>query len=202
MESSAPVLLLVEDNPTLRSTLHHYLERRLPFTLVEAANAGDAVACAKRYRPSIILLDLSLPDAPGVAAISKLQSIGHKARLIAMVSHLECQHSEEAARAGAWACVPKEMLGSQLEPLLWRALPSDELSLGGRLNRWQAILRTGQLSQLYCTLLDVCAWVTREIEWLDRNGPWSGQPRTRVLYLANVLELVIVLAFRQHAVGI
>ncbi len=202
MQPKGPVVLLVEDNVTLRRTLHQYLACRLPIVVVEAGTASDAVEFARRYHPSVILLDLSLPDAPGVAAITKLKSIERAARLIAMVSHLELQHSKEAARAGAWACVPKEMLGSQLEALIWRALPSSGLPFGGQLNRWQVIVRTGPLGAICTALSDASAWIANEIDWLDRNGPWARQPRTRLLYLANVVELVLVLALRQHAVGI
>jgi DNA-binding NtrC family response regulator len=201
MQVEGPVVLLVEDNGTLRSTLRRYLERRLPVVPVEAATASEAVLYAKRYRPAVILLDLSLPDAPGVAAIEKLQSIGHGGRLIVMVSHLERQYSEQAARAGAWACIPKEMLGSRLETLVWRALPPSKLSIGHRLNRWQVAVQAGRLGTLRNALSDAWAGLICQLQWLNDHGPWADRPRTRLLYLANVVELVLVLVIRQHTAG-
>ncbi len=201
MQVEGPVVLLVEDNVTLRRTLHRYLEHRLPVVLVEAATASEAVLYAKRFRPAVILLDLSLPDAPGVAAIEKLQSVGHGARLIVMVSHLERQYSEQATRAGAWACIPKEMLGSQLETFVWRALPPGRLSIGHRLNRWQVVVQAGRLGTLHSVISEAWAGLICQLQWLNEHGPWADRPRTRLLYLANVIELALVLVIRQHTAG-
>ncbi len=202
MHPRDPVVLLVEDNLVLRSTLHQYLQRRLPVTVIEAAAVSEAVVLTKRYCPAVTLLDLSLPDAPGVTAIAELQSIGQSGRLIVMVNHLERQYCEEATRAGAWACVPKEMLGSQLETLVWKALPAERLRVGARVKRWKTVAWTGRLGTVRSVVAGAWLWLAPEIEWLNENGPWANRPRTRWLYLANVVELVLVFVLRQHQVGV
>jgi DNA-binding NtrC family response regulator len=201
MQSESPVLLLVEDNTMLRSTLRRYLDQRLPAKVVEAASAMEALDLAARYRPDVVLLDLSLPDASGAAVIGQLRSVIPGARLIAMASHLERLHSDEATRAGAWASIPKEALGSQLEALVWRALPSSNLNLSARLTQWRVVARTGYPGQFARWLTESLVWASQEVRWFDLNGPWAGKPRTRLLYVANVVELVLVLAVRQHVVG-
>jgi len=202
MQVKGPVVLLVEDNVTLRSTLRCYLDRRLPVQLLEAASAAEALALTRRYDPDVILLDLSLPDQPGLTAIAPLREGRPSRRIIVMASQPEQQHGEAAARAGAWACIPKDALGSQLEPLLWRALPSGNLSLAARCTRWQQIARASRFGRVERSLAGALALVGQGTRWLDAHGPWSGKPRTRLLYLANVMELALVLVVQQHALGI
>lgn len=202
MESEGPIVLLVEGNATLRNTLRRYLDQRLPGRLIEATDAAQATALARSYQPDVILLDLSLPDQLGVAVISVLQSARPNVRIIAMASSVERLHAEAAERLGAWECISKEALGSQLESAVWRALPADGLSIESRLTRWQVTARASRLGLLHRQFAVGWDQLCQGIRWLDLNGPWMGRPRTRLLYLANIVELALVVAVQQHAIAL
>lgn len=179
MFGTRAVLLLVEDNQTLRWTLRRHLQSRLPANLVEASTAAGALALAGRLRPDVVLLDLSLPDEPGVALLPRLRAINPAVRIVAMSDYLDRDYREELLGAGAWDYLPKEALGNRLEPVLVAALRA---SLPVPLAHWRAIRQYLGASG---------SALTEAIHWLDVHGPWAGKPRIRVLYLANVAMLVL-----------
>ncbi len=199
MERHRPALLLVEDNRTLRGTLRRYLERRLSVELVEAASGTQAVGLARALEPDVILLDLSFPDRSATQLIGALRSSTRAARIVAMTGYDGRAFAEEALSLGAWACVSKEMLGSELEPTLRRALCAADLSARIGLDRTAAQHRL--LGKVVEGLADAWTRVGEGLRWLDAHGPWPGRPRTRLLYLANVLELALLFIFRHQSFG-
>jgi two-component system, cell cycle response regulator DivK len=58
-------LLLVEDSEAIRDALSILLEDA-GFTVVQAARGEDALRLAAEARPDLVLLDLGLPDMPGL----------------------------------------------------------------------------------------------------------------------------------------
>lgn len=200
MQSRRPTLLLVEDNGTLRRTLRRHLERRLPVDLVEAANGEQAVALARRHAPDVVLLDLSLPDQSATTLITLLRSTARAPRIVAMSGYGDRQLSDEVMRIGAWACIPKEALGSQLEPTLRRALCATDLFARVGLDRSES--PDGRLQVVLEALAHGWTRIGDGLHWLDVHGPWAGRPRTRLLYLANVLELALVIVLKHRSLGL
>ena len=197
MRVSKPVVLLVEDNATLRLTLRRYLDRRLQIRVFEATSAAEALNLVRRHQPEIVLLDLSLPDERGADMIPLIHSIRPDARVITMVSYLDRQHAETALLAGALECLPKESLGCDLEPVLWKYLAANQLDVSARVTQ----LRVGSVMQLAKRLVAGLNWIHRQLEWLDVNGPWPGRPRTRLLYVANLAGIALVVVLKQHGIG-
>ena len=68
-----PLILVVEDDPAVRNLIVAALEAHgLRHMAVETAHA--AIAAASSQTPSIVLLDLGLPDMDGVTLIQKIRS--------------------------------------------------------------------------------------------------------------------------------
>jgi two-component system KDP operon response regulator KdpE len=65
MAEHAPLVLLIEDEPQMRSFLRAALESH-QFRFVEAATSRDGLAQATGRNPDVILLDLGLPDGDGI----------------------------------------------------------------------------------------------------------------------------------------
>lgn len=57
-------VLVVDDDPDVRTMLHHVLAFA-GFAVVEAANGGDALIALAKYRPALIILDLLMPGVDG-----------------------------------------------------------------------------------------------------------------------------------------
>ncbi|MFI0847084.1 response regulator transcription factor [Mesorhizobium sp. IMUNJ 23232] len=70
MTSSTVKILIVDDEPPIRKLLRVGFGTE-GYTVIEAANARDAVDLARDEHPDLILLDLGLPDMPGHALLEK-----------------------------------------------------------------------------------------------------------------------------------
>ncbi|MBX6363653.1 MAG: response regulator [Gemmatimonadetes bacterium] len=63
--SSLRTILLVEDDSLLRDAFRLLLED-VGYRVREAGTAAEALTAAAEVTPSLVLLDLGLPDAPGL----------------------------------------------------------------------------------------------------------------------------------------
>jgi CheY-like chemotaxis protein len=66
-----PKILLVDDEPLLRRAFRALLEAS-GYAVIEAGNADEAIERAVAERPSLILLDLGLPDRSGLDVAREL----------------------------------------------------------------------------------------------------------------------------------
>jgi DNA-binding response OmpR family regulator len=65
-------ILLVEDDPLLRHAFRLLLEDA-GYRILEAGSAAEALACAVAEHPTVIILDLGLPDRPGLEVARELR---------------------------------------------------------------------------------------------------------------------------------
>jgi two-component system KDP operon response regulator KdpE len=72
MSSVPPLVLLVEDDPSMRRFLRASLGAHA-FRLVEAGTAREARTLAPSHNPELVLLDLGLPDGDGVELVRELR---------------------------------------------------------------------------------------------------------------------------------
>ena len=70
--STAPVVLLIEDEPQMRRFLRSAIAAT-EMHLVEAGSAREGLAHAAGRRPDVILLDLGLPDGDGIEVTRRLR---------------------------------------------------------------------------------------------------------------------------------
>lgn len=73
VQGTAVRILIVDDDPTIRSVLEAFLEDE-GFTPILAANGRDAVEQAREEPPALILMDLMMPVMSGVEAARRLKS--------------------------------------------------------------------------------------------------------------------------------
>ena len=70
--TETPLILVIEDSPSVRETVVRTLEIS-GFRVRTAANAMDGISRARRERPDLILTDVQLPDLDGATAASYLK---------------------------------------------------------------------------------------------------------------------------------
>ncbi len=68
------VILIVDDNANNRTVLREMLTP-LGFDVIQAANGGEGLERARVEEPSIILMDLVMPDMDGVAAVRAMRAV-------------------------------------------------------------------------------------------------------------------------------
>lgn len=76
-------ILLVEDEPRLRSTLVRSLQGR-EFQVVEAATAAEAISAVRDGRFDLMLLDVNLPDATGWDVLRELRDTGRQMPVVVL----------------------------------------------------------------------------------------------------------------------
>jgi DNA-binding NarL/FixJ family response regulator len=108
-------VLVVDDHPVVRQGLRTFIDLQDDLTVVgEAADGESAVAEAQCSRPDVILLDLKLPGADGVAVLRELRRLGNPARALIITSFTEMADVLPAVRAGAAGYVFKDVDPSAL----------------------------------------------------------------------------------------
>jgi DNA-binding response OmpR family regulator len=80
-------ILVVEDDPVIRSTVEYALKRS-GFETRAAADGNEALQAALEIEPDLVLLDLMLPGLDGYQVAERLRSSGHDVPII-MVTALD-----------------------------------------------------------------------------------------------------------------
>ncbi len=103
-------VLVVDDHPVVRQGLRTFLDLQDDLEVVgESADGASCVDDAERLRPDVILLDLRMPGADGVAALHGLRAAGNPARVLVITSFTEPSAVLPAVRAGASGYVYKDI---------------------------------------------------------------------------------------------
>jgi two-component system NarL family response regulator len=101
-DSRKITVLVVDDHPIFRTGLRTLIEEQEDMLVVgEAANGNEALALYRRYRPSVTLMDLRMPDMDGPATIQAVLAIDPGARIIVLTTYDGDDDVERAAQAGA-----------------------------------------------------------------------------------------------------
>jgi two-component system KDP operon response regulator KdpE len=127
--STAPVVLLIEDEPQMRRFLRAALGNQ-SYELVEAATAREGLAQAAGRNPALILLDLGLPDADGLTVTREIRA--WSTTPIIVISARGQEHDKVAALdAGADDYLTKPFGVEELLARMRVALRHAALSAGG-----------------------------------------------------------------------
>jgi len=70
-----PVILVVDDQATIRMLARDFLSLQ-GLEVVTAANVAEGLALAARIRPSLVLLDLTLPGVTPEDAVTRMTATG------------------------------------------------------------------------------------------------------------------------------
>lgn len=119
--NDAVTVLLVEDTEDNRQMMKKLLELS-DFRVVEATNGREAVEMARRVRPQIILMDLSLPFVDGLEATREIRRLPgmSKVPIVAVSAHDTSDFHSDAMAAGCNAYVTKPVYYPELEELVIR----------------------------------------------------------------------------------
>jgi CheY-like chemotaxis protein len=98
---NATRVLLVEDAPILRYAFGRLL-RLHGFEVMEANNGREALACLSKFRPQLIVTDLTMPIMDGVVLIERLRADPETADVpvVAITAEATEQAEQRARRAG------------------------------------------------------------------------------------------------------
>jgi two-component system cell cycle response regulator DivK len=107
---SGPTILIVEDNELNLKLLNDILEYH-GYSILAARLGEESIQLARRYTPSLIILDMQLPDISGLEAARRLKA-DEQTRAIPIIAVTAfALHGDEAKviASGCDAYVPKPL---------------------------------------------------------------------------------------------
>ena len=117
------LILIVDDNLDAREMYGMYLAHE-GFRFAEAENGAEAIAQTHRERPSLILMDATMPGMDGWTAAKALKDdpATREIPLIMLTAHAFQEHRDRAIDAGADGFLAKPVLPDQLAAEIRRVL--------------------------------------------------------------------------------
>ena len=106
MHASNPLVFLVEDSLTLAALYREYL-RNEPYELVHFSLGRPVLAELERALPQVVLLDLELPDIPGMEILRHINERHLPCTVIVVTAHGSVDIAVEAMRQGAFDFLTK-----------------------------------------------------------------------------------------------
>lgn len=122
------VVLYIEDNPSNLALMERIAGMRENISLLSAAQGCLGLDLARAHRPDLVLLDLHLPDMPGLEVLQKLRSdeITRAIPVVAVSADATSGHIDELLAAGAQSYMTKPLEVPSLLRLLDQTLASSQ----------------------------------------------------------------------------
>jgi DNA-binding NarL/FixJ family response regulator len=119
-------ILLVDDHELIRRNIRRLLASHADFELVaEAATGLEAVRQAGTHQPDVILLDISLPELNGLAALPLIRKAAPGAKVLMVTNHDHADFARASFSAGASGFVTKSDVAVQLALAIRRVLANE-----------------------------------------------------------------------------
>src|SRR6266516_1658868 len=108
-------ILIVDDHEIVRSGLRALLSSRSKWEVVaEAATGREAVESARRLKPDIVILDITMPDSNGLDAARIISRELPKTEMLILTMHESLQRALDVINVGARGCVLKSDADTEL----------------------------------------------------------------------------------------
>jgi DNA-binding NarL/FixJ family response regulator len=108
-------ILIVDDHGIVREGLIALLNGQSNMKVVgTAADGREAVACAERLKPDVVVMDLILPEISGVDATVRILAARPQTRIVVLSSCDSSEHVFQALRAGVRGYVLKDCASVEL----------------------------------------------------------------------------------------
>jgi DNA-binding NarL/FixJ family response regulator len=112
-------VLIVDDNARFRERARQRLEADGYEVVAEAADAASGLAATRRHRPSVVLLDIGLPDMSGLSLAEQLTREPDPPAVVLTSTRDAADFGDGVARCGARGFIPKAALsGDAISALL------------------------------------------------------------------------------------
>ena len=108
-------VVLADDHAVVRAGLKAVLNAARDIEVIgEAKNGREAVALAERFKPNVVVMDLSMPDMAGTSATKEIVAKGLSSRVLVLTMHTEEDYLVPLMQAGAAGYLVKSAADREL----------------------------------------------------------------------------------------
>lgn len=111
-------VLIADDHALFRDSLRSLLEAHGLTVLGEARNGREAVELARKLKPEVVLMDLSMPEMDGLAATRLISADQPEVKVVVLTASDEDAKLFEAIKAGAQGYLLKNLESGEFFSLL------------------------------------------------------------------------------------
>ncbi len=95
-------VLLVDDDQLIRAGIRLILEAEDDIEVVGEASTGrEAIEQARRLRPTVVLMDVEMPDMDGIEATREITRMSERIQVVMLTTFQSDEYLFESLRAGA-----------------------------------------------------------------------------------------------------
>lgn len=111
-------VLIADDHALFRDSLRSLLEAHGLTVLGEARNGREAVELARKLKPEVVLMDLSMPEMDGLAATRLISADQPEVKVVVLTASDEDAKLFEAIKSGAQGYLLKNLESNEFFTLL------------------------------------------------------------------------------------
>lgn len=101
MKSSKIRVLIVDDHEVVRTAYRLLLEKEGMEVVKDVGTGSEGVDAVLELKPDIVLLDISMPDIDGLAALTLMRYLQPEVRVVILTSHEDAMYMARAGELGA-----------------------------------------------------------------------------------------------------
>jgi len=103
-------LVIVDDHDILREGIKARLQDHEKFDIIgEGCNGQEAVALYQKYKPDVVLTDISMPKMNGLEAAAEILAFDAEAKIIFLSVYDDAEYITKAVKIGAKGFVLKDV---------------------------------------------------------------------------------------------
>jgi two-component system response regulator AtoC len=126
LNKKAPNILVVDDDSQIRRILNLTL-KSWNYNPLEAATIAEGGTVFQAEEPSVVLLDINLPDGSGLDFLDEIKKISPETIVVMMTGNADVKSTITALRGGAHDFIEKPVRLEELRVTLRNALETQEL---------------------------------------------------------------------------
>jgi two-component system nitrate/nitrite response regulator NarL len=127
-------ILLVDDHPITREALAALLEQHDFSVIGQAGDGEEAIELARKLRPQLVLLDLSMPGMGGLEALPKIRDAAPECEVVVLTASGTEENLLSAIRGGAAGYLLKSEPPERIAQFL-RGVADGQAALSGEVAR-------------------------------------------------------------------
>ena len=148
MSQDKPLILVIDDEPDIRELVKDILEDE-GYHVAISADGSEARASFASVTPSLILLDIWMPDVDGISLLKEFKQQDPNITIVMMSGHGTIETAVAATRLGAYDFIEKPLSMAKLLRSIELALESSHKQAANRQHHAQApIGKSAQITLL------------------------------------------------------